>query len=93
MIEALQLTSPTLRLPHRGVVRWVLLGGTVLALVWLVESTYYVVQPTEMAGVRRFGVITSPAPIGPGLHWKLPVDRVDRVQVSLTQFQAGDLRA
>ncbi len=62
-----------------------------LAAVWVVESSYYVVQPTEMAGVRRFGVVTSPAPIGPGLHWKLPVDRVDHLQVSLTQFQAGDL--
>ncbi len=91
MVEVLQLASPVLRLPHRGMVRWALLGGAALAAVWAVGSSYYVVQPTEMAGVRRFGVVTSPAPIGPGLHWKLPVDRVDRVQVSLTQFQAGDL--
>lgn len=87
----MQLAFPTLRLPHRGFVRWVLLGEAVLAAIWLVESTYYVVQPTEMAGVRRFGVVTGPAPIGPELHWKLPVDRVDHLQVSLTQFQAGDL--
>ena len=67
------------------------MGGVVLAAVWMVESSYYVVQPTEMAGVRRFGVVPSPAPIGPGLHWKLPVDHIGHLQGSLTQFQAGDL--
>ena len=91
MVETLQLASPMSRLSRPGLGRWVLLGGVALAAIWLVGSSYYVVQPTEMAGVRRFGVVTSPVPIGPGLHWKAPVDRVDHLQVSLTQFQAGDL--
>ncbi len=72
--------------------RWVLLGGVaVLALVAL-DGSFFVVQPTEMAGVRRFGIVTSPAPIGPGLHFKRPfMDTVDHLQVSLTTFQANDL--
>jgi modulator of FtsH protease HflC len=91
MVEVLRLASPLSQVSPRSFARWASLGGLVLAAIWLVESSYYVVQPTEMAGVRRFGVVTSPAPIGPGLHWKLPVDSVDHLQVSLTQFQAGDL--
>jgi len=39
MVEALQLAAPTLRLPHRSVVRWALLGSAVLAAIWVVEST------------------------------------------------------
>ncbi|MGI4944360.1 MAG: SPFH domain-containing protein [Janthinobacterium lividum] len=91
MVEVLRLASPLSQLSPRGFARWASLGAAVLAVIWVVESSYYVVQPTEMAGVRRFGVVISPAPAGPGLHWKLPVDSVDYLQVSLTQFQAGDL--
>lgn len=57
-----------------------------------VAGSFYTVQPTELAGVRRFGVLTSPSPVGPGLHAKAPfVDTVDRLQVSLTTFQVNDL--
>ncbi len=56
------------------------------------EGSFYVIDPTDMAGVRRLGVVTSVAPIGPGLHGKAPfIDSVDRMQVSLTTFQVGDL--
>ena len=71
--------------------RFAILAGTAAAVLMAINSCYYVVQPTEMAGVRRFGVVTSAAPIGPGLHFKAPIDAVDHLQVSLTQFAAGDL--
>jgi regulator of protease activity HflC (stomatin/prohibitin superfamily) len=51
----------------------------------------YVVQPTEMAGLRRLGAIVTQSPIGPGLHCKTPIDTVDRLQVSLTPFAVDAL--
>lgn len=75
----------------RTIRRFAILAGTAAAVPVVINSCYYVVQPTEMAGVRRFGVVTSTAPIGPGLHFKAPIDAVDHLQVSLTQFAAGDL--
>jgi regulator of protease activity HflC (stomatin/prohibitin superfamily) len=58
-------------------------------LVWL---GLFVVEPTEMAGVRRFGEVTTHEPYGPGMHLKLPlIDRVDRLQVSLDILKVQDL--
>ncbi len=72
--------------------RTALLAGVGLAVLVFVGDSFYVVQPTELAGVRRLGVVTSPAPVGPGLHAKLPlVDTVDRLPVSLSTFQVDDL--
>lgn len=59
------------------------------ALLWL---SLFVVEPTEMAGVRRFGEVTTREPYGPGLHLKLPlIDRVDHLQVSLDILQVQNL--
>ena len=83
------ITAP--RSPKR-IGRWVLLGVAALMALIAINGSFFVVQPTEMAGVRRFGVVTSTAPIGPGLHFKSPfVEQVDHPQVSLTTFEAADL--
>ena len=59
------------------------------ALLWL---SLFVVEPTEMAGVRRFGEVTTRDPYGPGLHLKLPlIDQVDHLQVSLDILQVQNL--
>ncbi len=58
-------------------------------LLWL---SLFVVEPTEMAGVRRFGEVTTREPLGPGIHLKLPlVDQVDRIQVSLDILRVPDM--
>ncbi|MDS4028751.1 MAG: SPFH domain-containing protein [Candidatus Contendobacter sp.] len=58
-------------------------------LLWL---GLFVVEPTEMAGVRRFGEVTTREPYGPGIHLKWPlIDRVDRLQVSLDILQVQNL--
>ena len=70
--------------------------GVMLALflaflvgLWL---SLFVIEPTEMAGVRRFGAVTTTQPLGPGIHLKLPlVDQVDRLQVSLDILRVADL--
>ena len=52
----------------------------------------FVVEPTEMAGVRRLGEVTTREPYGPGIHLKLPlVDQIDRLQVSLDILKVQDL--
>lgn len=57
-----------------------------------VFSSFYTVQPTEMAGVRRLGTVLTTEPVGPGLHMKLPwIDAVDTIQVSLDVFQLNNL--
>jgi regulator of protease activity HflC (stomatin/prohibitin superfamily) len=59
----------------------------ILVFVFAVDS-YFVVEPTDMAGVRRLGQVITPKPLGPGLHFKLPfIDQVDRLQVSLDTFK------
>ncbi|HKM62623.1 MAG TPA: SPFH domain-containing protein [Acidisphaera sp.] len=73
----------------RRAIRWALIG---LAAVVLVGSSYYVIEPTDLAGVRRFGTVISAVPVEPGLHFKLPlIDAVDRLQVSLSQYSLRNL--
>ncbi len=85
------LPRPALRLPRsdwlkQPVVFLVLLAGL---LLWL---SLFVVEPTEMAGVRRFGEVTTREPFGPGIHLKLPlVDQVDHLQVSLDILRVQDM--
>ncbi len=85
------LPRPALRLPRsdwlkQPVVFLVLLAGL---LLWL---GLLVVEPTEMAGVRRFGEVTTREPLGPGIHLKLPlIDQVDRLQVSLDILRVQDM--
>lgn len=69
---------------------WPLAGVAVAAvLVW---SSAYVVDPTEMAGVRRLGTVITTQPIGPGLHFKLPlIDTVDRLQTSISTMSLDNL--
>ncbi|MGC9964640.1 MAG: SPFH domain-containing protein [Syntrophobacteraceae bacterium] len=60
--------------------------GAILLIAFLVLSgTWYKVDQTERANVRRFGVAQYIAPVQPGFHFKMPfIDIVDKLQVSLT---------
>ncbi len=55
-----------------GVARLVA-GG--LVLIYLLSDCFFIVQPTEMAGVRRLGTVASHEPFEPGFHFKAPVHR------------------
>jgi membrane protease subunit HflK len=63
------------------VIRW-LLGLLLLLLVASLFSGFTIVEPGEIAVVRRFGRVLPEKP-GPGLYRGLPwgIDRVDRVQI------------
>src|SRR5580700_11188078 len=64
----------------------------VLLVALCALDSYFVVEPTEMAGVRRLGQVITAKPLGPGPHFKLPlIDQVDRLQVSLDTFKIDNL--
>jgi modulator of FtsH protease HflC len=67
------------------------IAGVAVAVV-LVWSSAYVVNPTEMAGVRRLGTVVTAEPVGPGLHFKMPlIDTVDRLQTSISTMSLDNL--
>lgn len=70
-----------------------ILAVAIVVLVALFAvSSYVVVEPTEMAGIRRLGQVVTTKPLGPGLHFKLPfIDEIDRLQVSLDTFKLDKL--
>ena len=56
-------------------------------LLILAAGSFVIVEPTEMAGKRRLGQVVVDQPLGPGLHFKLPlVDQIDKLQVSLETY-------
>jgi regulator of protease activity HflC (stomatin/prohibitin superfamily) len=66
--------------------------GAVILFALIAVDSYFVVEPTEMAGLRRLGQVVTTKPLGPGLHFKLPlIDKVDRLQVSLDTFKLDKL--
>lgn len=69
---------------------WPIVGLVVVA--GLIYSSAYTVDPTEMAGVRRLGTVVSTQPVGPGLHFKLPlIDTVDYLQTSISTMSIDNL--
>ena len=65
----------------------------VLVLLFILSECFFIVQPTEMAGVRRLGTILSKEPYQPGFHFKAPfIDKVDKIQVSIDTLRIDNLR-
>src|SRR6201987_586485 len=87
----LQRQGPPRMRPSLLVGLMVSAAALVLIALFALDS-YFVVDPTEMAAVRRLGQLTTAQPLGPGLHFKLPLlDQVDRLQVSLDTFKLDKL--
>jgi regulator of protease activity HflC (stomatin/prohibitin superfamily) len=67
---------------------------TIVSLVALLilYNAFFIVQPTELAGIRRLGQIITPEPLMPGLYFKIPlIDTIDTLQVSMNTFHVNDL--
>lgn len=86
--------QPIHRVPRRRfrqiklwhVLALIVVGSLVLSPPW------FIVQPSEMAGVRRLGRVITPSPLAAGYYFKIPwLDTNDNLQVSLTAFQVNDL--
>jgi regulator of protease activity HflC (stomatin/prohibitin superfamily) len=77
-------TPRTMQLLRPGLLVLLFIAAVLIAVI---SGSFFVVKPTERGGVRRFGQITTAAPLQPGLHMKLPFfSVVDRAQVSLTNL-------
>jgi regulator of protease activity HflC (stomatin/prohibitin superfamily) len=73
-----------------GFVKWIVLA---VVLLYVIGDSYFIVQPTEMAGVRRLGTVRTKEPLPPGFYFKAPfIDKVDTLQVSIDTFRIDNLR-
>jgi regulator of protease activity HflC (stomatin/prohibitin superfamily) len=64
-----------------------------IAVLYILADSYFIVQPTEMAGVRRLGTVRTKEPLPPGFYFKAPlIDKVDTLQVSIDTFRIDNLR-
>jgi regulator of protease activity HflC (stomatin/prohibitin superfamily) len=73
-----------------GFIKWAIAGIVVL---YILSDCFFIVQPTEMAGVRRLGTVQSKEPLLPGFYFKAPfIDSVDKLQVSIDTFRIDNLR-
>ncbi|CAK0776492.1 PHB domain-containing protein [Azospirillaceae bacterium] len=85
-----ETTAPPTPKPNRNKKRLHL----ALALIglWIASDSFFIVQPSEMAGLRRMGSLITKQPIGSGLHFKLPLlDAADTIQVSLDRSVIDDM--
>lgn len=87
------MSTPSISAPvPRGkITTWQVLGLAVIGLLFA-SPAWFIVQPSEMAAVRRLGKVITKTPLDAGFYFKAPfLDTVDVLQVSLTAFQVDDL--
>ncbi len=73
--------------------KWIVPIVAAVLILYCLGDSFFIVQPTEMAGVRRFGNVRSKEPLTPGFYWKAPfVDQVDKLQVSIDTLRIDNLR-
>lgn len=73
-----------------GVVGWAVAA---IVLLFILGDCFFIVQPTEMAGIRRLGKVRTNEPLGPGFYFKLPlIDKADKLQVSIDTLRIDNLR-
>ncbi|MGC9271070.1 SPFH domain-containing protein [Acidiphilium sp.] len=74
-------------------VGWLGLVVIVALALFVLSNCFYVVQPNEMAGVTRLGVVVTPTPVRPGVHFKLPfIETVDPIQTSISRLSLPDVQ-
>ena len=70
-----------------GTIKWnVMVRDAAAAFIPLLVlyGSWFTIDQTEMGNVRRFGTRVYAQPLGPGVHFKLPlIDTVDRIRVTL----------
>ncbi|MGA7329254.1 MAG: SPFH domain-containing protein, partial [Rhodomicrobium sp.] len=76
-----------------GMTRIIALIAGALFILYTLDDSFFIVQPTEMAGVRRLGTVRTKEPLLPGFYFKAPfIDKVDKLQVSIDTFRIDNLR-
>lgn len=74
--------------------RLIIIGGVILAALYVFFSSIYIVNEREQAIVTRFGQITD-VRTEPGIYFKIPTDFVDRVQLiedRLLRYDIANMR-
>lgn len=80
----------------RSLLRIGLMVGIGLIALAVLGGSYYTVPQTDLGYVTQFGRVVNPAagPIGPGLHFKLPlVQDVDTLRITRDTDPLGDVTA
>jgi regulator of protease activity HflC (stomatin/prohibitin superfamily) len=78
-----QFKAPT-TIPYK----WINVGLVGLFMAVAGANSFYTVEPTEVANIRRLGTVVHDTPVGSGTHFKLPfIDTVDKAQLSLRTLQ------
>ncbi|MFK2877715.1 SPFH domain-containing protein [Rhodanobacter hydrolyticus] len=75
---------------HSGLIK---LAAIAIVAIVVLSGSFFVVQPSEMAGIRWMGgkVVTA-EPLGPGVHFKVPlIETVDRLQTSRSIYTLAGL--
>jgi regulator of protease activity HflC (stomatin/prohibitin superfamily) len=76
-----------------GFLKWSALAIAAIMMLYTLSDSYFIVQPTEMAGVRRLGTVRTAEPLTPGFYFKAPfIDKVDTLQVSIDTLRIDNLR-
>src|SRR3990172_1032806 len=76
------------RFQHKGLI----IFGIIVLIFILLSPPFTIVEPSEMAGIRRFGKVITKEPLEPGLHFKIPIiDKADTIQVSLSVLSVDNL--
>ena len=79
------VSLPTISIPKHSV-RKIGMGVVALFILVVLFKSFYVLDPTEVAMVRRLGEV-QPGLVKPGIHFKMPfIDTVDAIPVSLMRF-------
>jgi membrane protease subunit HflC len=88
-----QFTAPALS----STSRWLVPAAVgILAVVFLLAGSYFVVPQTDVGFVKRFGKVLNPTegPLQPGLHFKLPlIDEPDLIRVTTDTFELPEKKA
>lgn len=74
---------------------YLLLAAILIASITVAGGSWFRVQQNEVAYVTRFGEVVKPqnGPLGPGLHFKLPlIDEADTVSVSTDTVTLPDMK-
>lgn len=77
----------------RGSIRLAILG---IAVLIACAGSYYTVPQTDVGYVKRFSKVVDPqaGPIGPGLHFKIPlIDEVDVIRTTTDTFELPEKKA
>ncbi len=91
MSQSSSMKQPPFNFPSSlGYLKWI---AVAIVAIYFATDSYFIVQPTEMAGVRRLGNVHSAKAVPPGLHFKAPfIDAADKIQVSIDNFRIDNLR-